>query len=73
MQVFVVREFFEDCNDTCYVGAFTDFWKAAKASVDCINEHNPKNKGWTVHEMEDDSVWLDDEGTYYSIDRFEVQ
>lgn len=28
IEVFVVRQFFEDCNDNSYTGVYTDFWKA---------------------------------------------
>lgn len=40
MEVFVVRHFFEDCNDNSYVGAYSDFWKALDASVADAQENS---------------------------------
>ncbi len=72
IEVFVVRQFFGDCNDTSYIGAYTDFWKAAKASIDTIQEEGSDE--WIVHkDMDESTVWIQDGECYYSIDRLELE
>ena len=80
MHVFVVRMFFEDGNETDYLGAYSDFWKAAEACVANMREDDSADDCHIVHEMGGgDSVWLeitDNDrpcGTYYSIDKMEVK
>jgi len=75
MDIFVVRMFWEGCNDTDYLGAYSDFWKAAEASLANAREEVPDETKLTVHKMPgDQSLWLEiGQGTYYAINKLKVE
>jgi hypothetical protein len=74
MEVYVVRHFFESCNDTNYTGVFDDFFKAAaailKEATDDYSDYSVKFGS----PYGSDEVWvtLEDE-IYYTITRMPVQ
>ena len=81
--VFVVRHFYEDCNDTSYIGAYDDFFKAvANVTSDVHNDYNGDPK-YTAHmhdiEEGDTEAWVEvmyegqRHGTYYTITKMELQ
>jgi hypothetical protein len=83
--VFVVRWFCGGNNDTRYIGAYSDFREAAKASIDDIlfSEFADDKYGYRIIPMisglSNDSIWIETtykespQELYYSIDKLRIQ
>lgn len=82
-EVFVVRHFYEDCNETSYIGAFGNFWKALAASTThCKKDHSEPGHSFAVNEPSthgESFLWCEvlfngrALGIYYVISRMEIQ
>jgi hypothetical protein len=82
-EVFVVRHFYEDCNDMSYIGVYDDFWKALAASIaDSKDNHGTPGHSFAVSEPSphsDSELWCEvlfngrALGIYYTINRMELQ
>jgi len=85
-EVFVVRQFFQDCNDNSYTGVYSDFWKAVAGAKADQEENWGDDPGYGLEavpltfpsEIEGTQVWLEvtwegkPHGIYYTIDRLEI-
>ncbi len=82
-EVYVVRQFFEDCNDASYIGAYSDFFRALQAGIADAKQSDWDNPGYTfcAHEPrnEDDTeLWCEiyfegrPYGIYYTITKMEL-
>lgn len=71
-EVYVVRQFFEDCNDASYTGVYSDFYKAVSAAVAdakenwdepeyTFNVHLPisRRARWGEVEEEETELWCE--------------
>jgi len=87
IEVFVVRQFYEDCNDNSYIGAYSDFWKAvAGAKADQEENYGDEPEyGFKILEplsmggLTGTQVWCEvtwegkGHGIYYTVDRMELK
>ena len=81
--VYVVRQFYADCNDNSYIGVYDDFWKALAASIaDCKQNHGEPGHSFAVNKPsphDDSMLWCEVlfngrlQGIYYTINRLELQ
>jgi hypothetical protein len=82
MEVYVVRQFFNDCNDTSYSGAHSDFFKAITAAIaDAKAGWGTSGYTLTFHEPIDEGsneLWCEvyyegrPYGIYYTITKMEI-
>ncbi len=81
-EVYVVRQFFEDCNDASYTGVYSDFFRAVLAAV-ADSKESWSEPGYTfcVHEPRDEGeteLWCEiycegsPLGIYYTITKMEL-
>ena len=84
-EVYVVRQFFGDCNDNDYVGVYTDFWKALAAAIANQKENwgDRPQYGFGVRKpsafASGGMLWCEvlwdgkPQGIYYTINRMELE